>query len=197
MITAVELREDLTRGTRLLLTAGIIAALTAAMRRRFRAQARWISAGGSLSTYVEDLLIMARISRALSDAHAAGWNVAAAELGMDTPARHIVTPQFLAGVDSTTAERLAAGKGFGIVERAPMIAQTEVGRAFNAGARALASEAGSGIEKAWLVQSGNPCANCLDAAADGFIPDEAPFSNGYFEPPGHPNCACSLSYQRA
>ena len=40
-------------------------------------------------------------------------------------------------------------------------------------------------------QSGN-CALCEDNEDQGWIPEEEAFESGDMEPPGHPNCTCTI-----
>ena len=80
--------------------------------------------------------------------------------------------------------------------RADTIAQTELNNAYNAGRSALANIIGMG-EKAWITESGDPCEDCLDNEAEGFIPMMQAFSSGDQMPTAHPNCYCSLDFRTA
>ena len=195
---AIALQEDLTRGTKLLMTAPLIARLAQLAARRFRRQARWLkeTEAESLNSYPEDPSTLAAIEQTLTQAHDAGWLAGAAMLGVAGVPRGVLFAGFLAGIDRTTEERLASGglrDAFkGLAERAETVGLTEIGRAFNAGTIAAAADAPFSVDKVWLVQD-KPCALCQAAAGEGPIPQEAPFRIGYFAPPGHPNCGCSLS----
>jgi hypothetical protein len=78
--------------------------------------------------------------------------------------------------------------------RADMIAQTELNDAYNAGRYELANIIGMG-EKAWITESGDPCEDCLDNEAEGFIPMMQAFSSGDRMPTAHPKCYCSLKFR--
>lgn len=83
-------------------------------------------------------------------------------------------------------------------ERALMIAEYEVSRAYHDGMKAFAGiwRGGNGpVEKRWMVQP-DACEICEGNAADDWIDEEAPFDSGESEPPQHPNCRCSLEYRQ-
>lgn len=199
LATAIAVREDLTRGARALMVTGAILALAKLLRRRFRRQARWLlhNGGTSLNLYPEDLKTQAEMERILTTTTHDGWGLAAAELGLNYATSMTMPALFLSGIDRTTEERLAKDgivKAFAdISERSSMIALTEVGRAFNAGALAMAAM-GQDVEKLWVVNA-EACPACLALASEGYIPQSAPFLSGTWAPPLHPNCACSLSFR--
>jgi phosphohistidine phosphatase SixA len=124
-------------------------------------------------------------------------------------------------IDATTQERIAAIESDGVAKgltaaaiatairqqfrewaggRALTIAEAEVSRAFHQGgadvARIVNQEGGGHlVEKAW---DGEPDACdeiCMPNIEDGWIPEDILFQSGDSEPPGHPNCRCSLSYR--
>lgn len=87
-------------------------------------------------------------------------------------------------------------------ERALMIAEYEISKAFHDGARAVARIAASStwrggngpVEKIWNAQP-DTCPICAGNADEEWIDEEAPFGSGDFIPPQHPNCRCSISYR--
>ena len=78
------------------------------------------------------------------------------------------------------------------VARAEMIAQTEGNAAYNAGRVAMAKEWGAD-EKAWEIESNNPCDDCTENSEAGWIDwdDDFPAGNDI---PLHPNCCCTLNF---
>ena len=196
---AIAVREDLTRGARALMVTPAIAALARLLRRRFRRQERWLreNGGTSLNMFPEDLDMQAEMERILTVATHDGWGLAAAELGLSIPASLTMPALFLSGIDSTTEERIAKDgltKAFAdLSDRAALIAMTEVGDAFNAGAIALAAQ-GQDVEKIWMVQ-GEACPTCLANSSQGYIPESMPFGSGHQAPTAHPRCMCSLSFR--
>lgn len=85
------------------------------------------------------------------------------------------------------------------IDRAQMIAEYEVSQAYHDGMQALVNlwKATRGpTEKQWEAQA-DACPVCEENANYGWIPDEAPFPSGDFEPPQHPHCRCSLTYRPA
>jgi 8-oxo-dGTP pyrophosphatase MutT (NUDIX family) len=68
-----------------------------------------------------------------------------------------------------------------------MIAHTEVARAMNTGALAAYKDAGVAYKH---LLTGDACDTCLDAADDGDIPLDAPFSSGGILGLCHPGCRC-------
>jgi hypothetical protein len=78
--------------------------------------------------------------------------------------------------------------------RAGMIAQTEMNDAYNAGRAALADDIGFN-EKSWSCEGPQPCPECLDNEAEGWIPIGAAFPSGDLMPTAHPSCYCSLDYR--
>ena len=76
--------------------------------------------------------------------------------------------------------------------RAGMIAQTEMNAAYNAGRKQLGIDMGFN-EKAW-DPDGTACEEiCVPNVLDGWIDMDEEFESGDSEPPGHPNCDCSLN----
>lgn len=76
-------------------------------------------------------------------------------------------------------------------ERALMIAEYEVSRAYHDGMASFAHiwRGGNGpVEKRWMVQPDACEEICIPNSANGWIDEEAPFDSGDAEPPGHPNC---------
>lgn len=78
--------------------------------------------------------------------------------------------------------------------RAGMIAQTEVNDAYNLGRMATATAAGM-TEKAW-DPDGEACPICLGNVDAGWIDIEADFPSGDAAPTAHPNCDCSIDFQK-
>jgi phosphohistidine phosphatase len=114
-------------------------------------------------------------------------------------------------IDGTTEARIAVviedtwGKGLktmvsairetfadwaGEEDRIDTIALDQVSGAYNQGIRDAGRAAGV-PEKRWVTEE-DACEICEENAAEGTIPNEAPFSSGDFEPPAHPHCRCSL-----
>ena len=79
--------------------------------------------------------------------------------------------------------------------RAEMIAQTEANDAYVEGRVALAEDEGY-EEKAWEVDSDNPCEDCLANQAQGYIPMDEDFQSGDDAPTAHPRCACNLNFRK-
>jgi len=87
-----------------------------------------------------------------------------------------------------------ARTGGTIRNRAELIAITEIGNAYSAGALAMAHEiqaTGQEVEIAWAV-SANACPICDPNAAAGWIPLGKNFPSGHSRPLAHPRCRCSL-----
>ena len=78
--------------------------------------------------------------------------------------------------------------------RAEMIAQTEGNDAYNEGRAAMADELGM-EEKIWSADGSNACEECQEQIEAGWIniDDDFPIGN---DPPGHPNCDCSVDYRK-
>ena len=87
-----------------------------------------------------------------------------------------------------------AGAG---MSRGELIAVTETGQAYEAGrqiVRKKFEKAGLRTEKAWYaVGDDRVCEICEPAEADGWIPGNDEFSNGFMMPLAHPGCRCDLS----
>lgn len=161
-------------------------------------------------------------SKALSAALEGGYEGLADEIGSDSALADDVVQTYLAdhsltkltgGLDETTVARLRSaladayekGADFeGLVQavkdeyagfndvRAGMIAQTEMNAAYNAGRKQLGLDMGFN-EKAW-DPDGTACEEiCVPNVLDGWIAMDDMFESGDDQPPGHPNCDCSLS----
>lgn len=161
-------------------------------------------------------------SKALSNALAAGYEGLAGELGSDAELDEDIVQSYLTDhsltkltgdFEETTVERLrnaladAYDKGAdfeGLVDaikeeyagfsdvRAGMIAQTEMNAAYNAGRKQLGLDMGFN-EKSW-DPDGTACEEiCVPNVLDGWIDIDGEFESGDSEPPGHPNCDCSLN----
>ena len=161
-------------------------------------------------------------SKALSNALAAGYEGLAGELGSDAELDEDIVQSYLTDhsltkltgdFEETTVERLrnaladAYDKGAdfeGLVDaikeeyagfsdvRAGMIAQTEMNAAYNAGRKQLGLDMGFN-EKSW-DPDGTACEEiCVPNVLDGWIDIDGEFELGDSEPPGHPNCDCSLN----
>lgn len=75
-------------------------------------------------------------------------------------------------------------------ERAARAAKYEATKAYYSGMQdALA---GSGLQKAWITTSDNPCDACLDNEDDDFIDVDDDFTSGDAYPPEHINCQCHI-----
>ena len=161
-------------------------------------------------------------SKALSNALAAGYEGLAGELGANADLDEDIVQTYLSDhsltkltgdFEETTVDRLrnaladAYDKGAdfeGLVDaikeeyagfsdiRAGMIAQTEMNAAYNAGRKQLGLDLGFN-EKAW-DPDGTACEEiCVPNVLDGWIDMDEEFESGDSEPPGHPNCDCSLN----
>ncbi len=78
--------------------------------------------------------------------------------------------------------------------RAEMIAQTEVNDAYNAGRIYTAAAAGFD-QKAW-DPDGEACEICIGNVDEGWIGIDEEFSSGDLAPTAHPNCDCSIDFQK-
>jgi hypothetical protein len=78
--------------------------------------------------------------------------------------------------------------------RAEMIAQTEVNDAYNHGRISTAVNAGFD-EKSW-DPDGEACPICMDNVEAGWIGIDEEFPSGDFAPTAHPNCDCSIDFQK-
>lgn len=95
------------------------------------------------------------------------------------------------------ARQMFKGWSEGENSRADTVALQEVSSAYHDGGRDYVNDwrGGNGpVEKLWETED-DPCEVCEANADMGSIDSEAPFDSGDFEPPAHPNCRCSLSYQ--
>lgn len=89
------------------------------------------------------------------------------------------------------------GWGTGGVSRAETTALMEVSGAYHDGGRDVARDYPQDVEKLWEIEDDDACEECQANADMDWIPDDAPFDSGDFEPPAHPNCRCSVSYRTA
>ena len=78
--------------------------------------------------------------------------------------------------------------------RAEMIAQTEVNDAYNQGRMDTAVNAGFD-EKSW-DPDGEACEICMENVDAGWIPIDDDFPSGDLAPTAHPNCDCSIDFQK-
>lgn len=91
------------------------------------------------------------------------------------------------------AQNIIDSDAFG-VERAQMIARTEVGNAVmqgQLGSYKSMRDQGVNIEKEWRADE-DPCEDCIANEAAGAIPLNDDFPSGDDAPPCHPNCECTL-----
>ncbi len=79
--------------------------------------------------------------------------------------------------------------------RAGMIAQTEINDAYVFGRMELAREAGF-EQKAWNPDGTDACELCQGNIDDGWIGMNDAFSSGDMAPTAHPNCDCSVDFQK-
>ena len=85
----------------------------------------------------------------------------------------------------------------GKVSRADTVGLQTVSNGYHSGGKDAAqaiARTGVAVEKHWDTED-DPCPICQANADEGYIPHNAPHSSGDFEPPAHPNCRCSESYQ--
>ncbi len=78
--------------------------------------------------------------------------------------------------------------------RAGTIAQTEINDAYNHGRLAIAIEAGYD-QKEW-DPDGEACPICMDNVDAGWIGIDDDFPSGDSAPTAHPNCDCSIDFQK-
>lgn len=81
--------------------------------------------------------------------------------------------------------------------RADSVALNEVSEAYHGGAADFVNDwrGGNGpVLKTWETED-DPCEDCQANADMEAIDSEAPFDSGDDEPPAHPNCRCSISYE--
>jgi hypothetical protein len=78
--------------------------------------------------------------------------------------------------------------------RSSMIAQTEVNDAYNHGRIYTAVRAGFD-EKSW-DPDGEACPICMENVDAGWIGIDENFPSGDFAPTAHPNCDCSIDFQK-
>lgn len=79
-------------------------------------------------------------------------------------------------------------------ERAETIARTETRRAMEWGEKVTAQKGGA-THKMWITVADDKVSDvCAENEAAGVIPIGESFPSGDDEPPGHPNCRCTLAY---
>lgn len=87
-----------------------------------------------------------------------------------------------------------------IASRAELVAVTEIGDAYEAGARGVADRlvgAGLTMEKQWLdVGDRRVDPVCASNAAEAWIPIDQAFGSGHQQPTAHPGCRCTSQYRR-
>lgn len=85
-------------------------------------------------------------------------------------------------------------------KRAELIAVTEAGNAYEAGANMVVSEladAGLRMQKAWLTVGDNRVSEgCRANEAEGWIPFAQAFNSGHQHPLRFPGCRCTTEYRR-
>lgn len=116
--------------------------------------------------------------------------------------RRIIANGIAEGADYTAIAKEIASKFDDFSrDRSKLIAVTEMGNAFEAGAELAAEEmqaAGLTMEKSWLTaQDSRVEPECLDNAAAGWIPIDQDFPSGVSRPLAHPNCRCTALYRVA
>jgi hypothetical protein len=82
-------------------------------------------------------------------------------------------------------------------DRSDTVALNEVSEAYHGGAADFVNDwrGGNGpVLKTWDTED-DPCDDCQANADMEAIDSEAPFDSGDDEPPAHPNCRCSISYE--
>jgi hypothetical protein len=82
-------------------------------------------------------------------------------------------------------------------DRSDTVALNEVSEAYHGGAADFVNDwrGGNGpVLKTWETED-DPCDDCQANADMEAIDSEAPFDSGDDEPPAHPNCRCSISYE--
>lgn len=104
------------------------------------------------------------------------------------------------GVDRTSREIRGRWKEFSS-SRAELIAQAELGEAYEAGQRVAAQEAearGVKLVKSWLTSGdGKVTAGCRGNAGAGWIGVEEAFPSGHQHPLRFPRCRCTCLYEPA
>lgn len=87
-----------------------------------------------------------------------------------------------------------------IASRAELVAVTEIGDAYEIGARATVDRLtsfGLEMEKQWLdVGDRRVDPECVSNAAQGWIPLDEVFPSGHQQPTAHPGCRCTTEYRR-
>lgn len=165
----------------------------------------------------QDAMYPRSVRRLLEQAGAGGAAIAAAELGIEESGALPALDNYVGSrvasierdVDKTTIDRIrdaiqeaspsdlvtAVADAFAAfaAERAGVIAGYEVSGAFHAGAISQAKTA-EAVQKLWSSEP-DACEACLENTMEGFVDVDAEFPNFGSEPPGHPNCRCSLEFR--
>lgn len=81
--------------------------------------------------------------------------------------------------------------------RGETTALSEISGAYHDGGRDAAAAYDGEVEKLWETEDDNACEDCQANEDMDWIPEDAPFDSGDFEPPAHTNCRCSVSYRPA
>jgi len=171
----------------------VVGSLAPRLRRLFRDGAK---------TFLQQAAITPQPDFALVDQHAANYAAhRAGELIKDFAS---TTPDMLRATveraikegwsSARLGEELVESYAFGDA-RARTIARTEVARARSHGVDAGARVSGFD-QKSWDIDD-IACPICRGNAAAGWISIDDAFPSGDALPPGHPNCACGVSYRRA
>jgi hypothetical protein len=111
----------------------------------------------------------------------------------------LVDKSFTADLTHAAVLTLVAAqfKDWATDDRADTIALNEVSEAYHGGAADFVNDwrGGNGpVLKTWETED-DPCDDCQANADMEAIDSEAPFDSGDDEPPAHPNCRCSISYE--
>ena len=164
-------------------------------------------------------LIREALLAALTALWTAAWNAGVKAAGGNPAKEHAALEAWLATVGRNWAETISgtgmkallkairralrAGdvkkiiaqmrKILNVAERAPMIAQTEVDRAFNAGELAAMKAAGVAW-KVWVTRNDSRvCPVCMGNQRQGPVAITAAFASGALRPPQHPRCRCHIA----
>lgn len=217
------LRESLNQSAKARVVDPLIARLQKSLAKRFRAQAREYKSSGRLHLYHPTAF-----ARVVDQAYVEGVAMAWAQIGKVEeakkdkhripawlPAAMMVYPRTeseLEGeLDATSEARIAGMVAMGAprediakmiaswaTDRAQIIAEYEVSKAYHSGASDAAKLIGErqGVEvyKAWDIEADACDEICVPNFEDGAIPEDILFQSGHDAPPGHPNCRCSLSF---
>jgi hypothetical protein len=135
----------------------------------------------------------AELGAAWADEHAA-----TAIVGIDDTTVSLIADAVATGIEESLGvpgtARLIAQILDGMMDRATMIARTELNSAFSQ-AFLIKAEALGITYKRWILGP-NPCEICAENADEGAIPLDGEFPSGDTAPPAHPNCACAVTGAR-